>query len=168
MADKLVEIESVKGDYLAFMPDWMGADFEWLIDEVKRLRKVADAVTAVRVAKPENYQDAVFELDEALMDAGCFWVKDPDRRIINDEVAARRFEHRRLVDDAERFGQIREAYYKVGEAPNRDIRNLAVAHLFEVLHQAFGVEVAAPPPWNERIQHAAEAQQDQDVAVEGE
>jgi hypothetical protein len=69
---------------------------EWLIEEVKRLRKVATAVTAVRIAKPENYQEAVFELDDALMDAGYFSVKDKDKQALNAEVAERRVRRQRL------------------------------------------------------------------------
>jgi hypothetical protein len=42
--DKLANIESVKGAYLAFMPDWIGADFEWLLDDVMILRAALEAI----------------------------------------------------------------------------------------------------------------------------
>lgn len=53
-------------------------------------------MTAVRIATPENYQDAVLELDDALMDAGCFWVNGDVRETMNREVAERREQREQL------------------------------------------------------------------------
>lgn len=54
------------------------------------LNKLKMAVAAVRVATPENYQDAVFELDDVLIDLGAFSVNNDVRKSINAELAQRR------------------------------------------------------------------------------
>jgi chromosome segregation ATPase len=47
--------------------------------------------------------------------------------------------NRRVLEEAERLRaaleEIKDAYRKIGEAPNSDIRALARAHLFTVLNQ---------------------------------